>query len=290
MQLWHFVDVSLTMMAILLVVRTIFFAVVSRLIKDWRIRKWLSKPDQQLPKHEDELCESIWYTLVYTVLLGWGLLALQETSSAWYNGEFLWARADGHQAYDFHNDIAGHDMARLYLFFQVAFFAHELISLFFLTVTKKDWVVQATHHIVTCVILTLSMSMGQHRVSLLTLIIHDISDVFMWLAKTTKYIVEISATPQKDGLVTVFFVIFATSFFYARFFLLPINVIIPSLSLWRQHTETVAEIACMVGLIVLQCLHVIWGYMILQIVYQKVWLGRDIDDVRSIDKRQHKSK
>ena len=292
MDLWHFADVSLAMMAVLLVARTVFFAVVSGVIKDARVRRWLKRPSQRLPKHEDQLCESIWYTLVYGVLLTWGLLALRETSAAWYEGEFLWARADGRQAHDFHTDVAGHDVARLYLFFQVAFFAHELISLFFLTVEKKDWLVQATHHVVTCILLTLSMSMGFHRVSLLTLLIHDVSDVFMWLAKATKYMVEMSAaSPHRDdALVSVFFVIFATSFYYARFFLLPMNVIVPSLTLWRHHSQSAARIVCMAGLVILQCLHVVWGYMILQIVYRKVWLGRDIDDVRSIDKREHKSK
>ena len=272
-----------------LVVGLLIRYVISSLVRRARFERTIREPDNKtIPKNESQLVESIWYCIVYLTLLSWGVMALQETSPRWYEGEFLWARADGVVAHDFMYDVAGHPIAQLYLLFQVAFFVQELISLLFLSVPKKDWIVQAIHHVVTCIILSLSLFSGYQRVALLTLLIHDISDVFMWLAKASKYALEMFINHDDHPIVTVFFVIFATSFFYARFFLLPINVILPTL---RESLRFYRPIhaTCTTGLVILQCLHIVWGVMILRIVYQKVWLGKELEDVRQIDRRQEKS-
>lgn len=293
----QFVSKVLRSLAVQLSAGMCFRFIVREQVRRNRFKRTVAEPDNKsIPTNVNELVESQWYTLIYGVLCAMGILALLETSQSWYDGEVLWARSDGTTAHSYNMDIVGHPTADLYLHFQVAFFLQELIALLFLAVPKKDWIVQAIHHVVTCIILSLSLLTGYHRVALLTLLFHDISDVFMWMAKMTKFSYEMFHSNRGNNdddnnnsrFVTALFVVFAISFFYARFFLLPINVIWPTLrESLRLYRPTHA--ICTTGLLILQCLHFMWGYMILKIVYRKLWLGKDLKDVRKIDCRQQKN-
>lgn len=84
----------------------------------------------------------------------------------------------------------------------------------------KDKLIMTTHHIVTILLISISYVLCQHRIGLVVLAIHDMSDVVLEGSKCLKYL-------KFDRIVNVGFAIFASTFFLTRLIALPYFVLRP---------------------------------------------------------------
>ena len=143
-------------------------------------------------------------------------------------------------------------------------------------VTRSDAVEMIIHHITTLLLLILSHISNLHHIGCITLILHDISDVFLESAKCCNYI---SKTPPNkmvfgqisDGL----FAIFAITFFITRLILFPILCVYPLVmqsTIYMNGTSVLYYILSSLY-IVLLCLHVFWFYLIAKMIYKLLTTG-----------------
>ncbi|KPP58587.1 hypothetical protein Z043_123573 [Scleropages formosus] len=140
---------------------------------------------------------------------------------------------------------------------------------------RQDFKEQIIHHVVTVLLIGFSYCGNYVRVGTLVMLIHDSSDFLLESAKMFNY-----AGWQRtcDAL----FVIFATVFLVTRLVVFPNRIL---------HTTLVLSMeffAPFFGyyffnflLLVLQALHVFWGYLILRMIYKFVFLGKVERDERS---------
>ena len=143
-------------------------------------------------------------------------------------------------------------------------------------VTRSDAVEMIIHHITTLLLLILSHISNLHHIGCITLIIHDISDVFLESAKCCNYI---SKTPPNkmvfgqisDGL----FAIFAITFFITRLILFPILCVYPLVMQSTIYMNGTSILYYMLSslYIVLLCLHVFWFYLIAKMIYKLLTTG-----------------
>lgn len=139
---------------------------------------------------------------------------------------------------------------------------------------RKDFWQMFIHHVLTLVLIALSFICNLHRVGSLVLFVHDCADIFLEGAKSLKY-----ANLQKACDIT--FGIFTLTWIVTRLMLYP--RIIYSTSIEAPRILPMYPVYYIFNslLIALLVLHLIWTYMILQIVVQTIRAGQMEGDVRS---------
>jgi sphingoid base N-palmitoyltransferase len=139
---------------------------------------------------------------------------------------------------------------------------------------RKDFWQMFVHHVLTLVLIALSFICNLHRVGSLVLFVHDCADIFLEAAKSLKY-----ANLQKACDIT--FGIFTLTWIVTRLMLYP--RIIYSTSIEAPSILPMYPVYYIFNslLIALLVLHLIWTYMILQIVVQTIRAGQMEGDVRS---------
>jgi sphingoid base N-palmitoyltransferase len=139
---------------------------------------------------------------------------------------------------------------------------------------RKDFWQMFVHHVLTLVLIALSFICNLHRVGSLVLFVHDCADIFLEGAKSLKY-----ANLQKACDIT--FGIFTLTWIVTRLMLYP--RIIYSTSIEAPRILPMYPVYYIFNslLIALLVLHLIWTYMILQIVIQTIRAGQMEGDVRS---------
>ena len=130
------------------------------------------------------------------------------------------------------------------------------------------------HHVLTLTLIALSWICNLHRIGSLVLLVHDCADIFLEAAKSLKY-----ANLQKA--CDIIFGIFTVTWVVTRLMLYP--RIIYSSSVEAPQILPMYPVYYIFNslLMALLVLHLIWSYMILQIVIQTIRVGQMDGDVRS---------
>ncbi|KCV72179.1 hypothetical protein H696_01581 [Fonticula alba] len=129
------------------------------------------------------------------------------------------------------------------------------------------------HHAVTIFLIVLSLSIGFYRVGVLVMVLHDLSDPFMEIAKLFVYV-------GRESISAVFFVAFTLAFFITRLVLFPGFVLRSTLleaSFFLKVGHGYVIFNCLLA--ILQALHVFWFYLIMKIVVRTL-LGNPMSDIR----------
>jgi ceramide synthetase len=217
--------------------------------------------------------ESVWYCLLHTSSFLWGMAILNyedwplETKYFWIN-------------YPFHPFSV---FFRIYYIFEVSFYIHQAIILFFFDYKRKDYYELVTHHLVTIALIGISFILRHFRIGLVILLIHDASDIFLYLAKIFHYLQRVKHTDLTFGT-------FAFVFLITRLFLFPyvvysifwepqiyhdnIDRFWPQIIFWKSALST------------LQILHVIWFIMISRMIILAFRKGQVQGDIRSDDETE----
>lgn len=139
---------------------------------------------------------------------------------------------------------------------------------------RKDFWQMFVHHVLTLTLIALSWICNLHRIGSLVLLVHDCADIFLEAAKSLKY-----ANLQKA--CDIIFGIFTVTWIITRLMLYP--RIIYSSSVEAPQILPMYPVYYIFNslLMALLVLHLIWSYMILQIVIQTIRAGQMEGDVRS---------
>lgn len=225
----------------------------------WRYRRAQDKPPTLV-----KFCECSWRCLYYTCIFIYGLYILWDKSWFW-NVRYCWLDNYPHQSLT--NDVWWYYMISMAFYWSLTFTQ-------FIDVKRKDFWQMFAHHIITILLLTLSWIYNCYRFGSLILIVHDCADIFLEIAKLTKY-----ATYQKvcDATFAFFTVIWiATRLGYFPRILYGIIVEAP-----QDIPVFPAYYIFSTLLSLLLCLHIGWTYLILKIAHRAIKFGEMQGDIRS---------
>eukprot|EP00475_Leptophrys_vorax_P032970 TRINITY_DN51492_c0_g1_i1.p1 TRINITY_DN51492_c0_g1~~TRINITY_DN51492_c0_g1_i1.p1 ORF type:complete len:313 (-),score=28.11 TRINITY_DN51492_c0_g1_i1:215-1153(-) len=165
------------------------------------------------------------------------------------------------------------------------FYAYSIFALIFWETRRKDFGVSMTHHVSSVLLIAISYIFRFGRLCSVMVAVHDASDVFLELAKLSKYV-------NLETCATVNFLIFAASWAWLRLWWYPRNIIYSS-SYEVLHLVVVKELILKgpyiyymfnFMLILLFVLHVYWWVLIARVIQKQLWTAGTVEgDVRSDD-------
>ncbi|VUZ40460.1 unnamed protein product [Hymenolepis diminuta] len=176
----------------------------------------------------------------------------------------------------------------LYMF-QIGYYVHSFYATIRLDVKRKDTYVILIHHVLTIALLSFSFFAKFHRIGLMVLFLHDISDVILELGK---FLIALRSNYPEyastlEHVANFLFAIFVLSWFYLRIYLFPIKVIYGTTwGVYLTHLDREAYFFLFFNamLVSLYFLHIYWSYFIV-VMLVKIAMGRmpKIEDERDFD-------
>ncbi|KAJ2836328.1 Sphingosine N-acyltransferase lag1 [Coemansia erecta] len=220
--------------------------------------------------------EQGWLVVYYIISNTVGMYVM-STQPHWLNTRHFWIDyPEGHRQMS--------SLMKSYYLVQMGFWFQQIFVLL-IEERRKDFVVMATHHIVTCNLLGWSLYMNYTRIGNAILCCMDFSDIFLSSTKCLRYL-----KLEKTSVVS--FVVFIFTWVYTRHYLyIKIMYSIYSESLtylpvdnWdpkngSYYTRNVLfNFSILLG--ILQLLIIYWFALVLRIVYRIIFLS-NLEDSRS---------
>jgi len=157
---------------------------------------------------------------------------------------------------------------------ELAYHVQSLIFQFLLP-KRADFLEMFLHHLLTIFLISFSYLNNYIKIGTLVLLVHDISDIFSYLIKS-------SMDSQKKYLILTSYLLLLASWGYGRLFLFPFYIIYSTLFESLQYLDK----AHMNGwgffnlfLVGLLCLHIYWYSMFLQIGFKFANSGKMQDTI-----------
>lgn len=218
--------------------------------------------------------ESAWKCLLYTFLTCISTYALRN-ETFWRNTTEFWTGCENSLPCKYE---ASSEMNFAYAV-DMAYYAYAIPYLLVFEEKRNDFWATFWHHVATVILIGYSFALGWTKVGLVIMILHDVCDPFLELAKIAKY-------ANQEALTNTFFILFVMVWCWMRMVYFPFWVN------WSVLFEGY-EIAVGVGnklafphyqilaglLVFLQCLQAFWTYFIVKIAWNAVMHGSS-DDVR----------
>jgi len=232
-----------------------------RKVTNWFIRK----RNYNRPDLIKKFSEASWRFMFYCFAFSFGISILYQSPWFWDNIE-CW------------NDYPRQSLwpsVHYYYMIEGGFYLSLAFSLMS-DVKRKDFQQQVIHHLATLFLITFSYVANFVRVGSLVMAIHDISDIFLELAKCFVY--------AKWKVADDIFTIFAIVFIISRIFVFPYCVLHTTLvkSMWL-YSPYPGYFFFNILLIILQCLHIFWAYIIISMAIRMARVGKLEKDARSDD-------
>ncbi|XP_043985347.1 ceramide synthase 2-like isoform X2 [Gambusia affinis] len=230
-----------------------------------KIQTWFRhRRNQDKPSNTKKFCEASWRFLFYLVSFATGLASLIGTPWFWDHKE-CWRGYPKQPVADAHY---------WYYILELSFYFSLLLSVS-VDVKRKDFKEQVVHHIATIFLIGFSYAANYVRVGTLVMLVHDSSDFLLESAKMFHYAVW---TTTCDSL----FVVFAVVFLVTRLVVFPCRIVHTTMVVSRDFFQPFFGYYFFnVLLLVLQCLHIFWAYLILRMLYKFVFTGKVERDERS---------
>jgi len=265
---------------ILFVVSFLRYVILSLLLKPLAT---LACPNNDMTIRK--FCEASWRMILYGTACIYGVYTFffkPSNYSQWlYDSELFWK--------DWPNHEVTEEMTYLYALY-FGLYLHQVIYIFEDTKTT-DFLALFFHHIITLVIVLASWNVFFTRVGSFTMILHDVSDVFLEIAKCFNY-AKIKH-PRLGMGADIAFLIFAITFFWLRLGVFPMRVLYSSIFSACAHV-TCAEpptvynctgepvYAGFIALLIsLQLLQIFWGWKIVKVI-GTVLSGHTLEDPREM--------
>lgn len=171
-----------------------------------------------------KLVENLWYVCYYPTL---SLIAWYLLSGASF---FPWNSVGFWNEFPNFGDWTAHPSWYYYYALQLGFYLQGLVALVSFETKRKDFTELMLHHVVTILLIVLSYCASHHRLGLNVLIVHDLSDVLLYLAKVMHYMDKYGRVLRKifNALTQIIFISFALLFAWSRNYVFPNFIILPS--------------------------------------------------------------
>merc|ERR1712032_1635669 len=154
---------------------------------------------------------------------------------------------------------------------------------------RKDFMEMMIHHVVTVVIIYVSYVYGWNRVGCVTMLLLDLADVPLHIAKLCKYTAEATKKRGWQFMADRMFECFVVVFVVTR-------LVMYGYVCWSAHVEAsryfpkgLPEWTCVVLLYSLYFLQVYWFHLIIKVAV-RLWNGMPTADVRSDDEEESSKK
>lgn len=156
------------------------------------------------------------------------------------------------------------------LFYYSLSFGYYLHQILVGETWKKDYFQIMIHHIATLFLLGLSFYFNFTQIGSLILLLHDVADPFLELAKIFNYL-------QYKSVAEFVFFIFSFVFFVTRILIFPFYLI---MEIWMLETKEETKNIFLFLLLTLYCLHILWFSTIVKMMV-KFFQGTLKNDDRS---------
>ena len=225
-----------------------------------------------------KLHENLWYSIWHSMSFCGNLIMLLR--SKWFLD--LICRYELHHLYYDVNKHSFEPNGRFYYLCSLGFWTSCMLFLCIETI-RKDFTQMILHHSITIGLMTLSFIYNYHRFGLLVLLLHDVVDVFLYIAKCMSY-------KKYTKCADISFALFAAAFFLARLVLYPVYCIYPAFySMWVSYGSTDAILPYILP-VMLACLYglqVRWWLMIWNMIGSMKVGGRHVEkDCRSDEEKE----
>ncbi len=169
---------------------------------------------------------------------------------------------------------------------QLGWYIQSLVTHYTLDTQKADDLVMVFHHVLTIVLMFTSIKVGYIEYGLLVLFSMDICDVFLEFVRALRL-----CASSSDVIETLVFlplpiswVLFRIVFYWKRI-LAHSLLYVPTMVGWA-HSHLYYPFNAM--LLILLAMNLYWFFLIMRIAYQKVVLGKTLEDTREKKSRKVK--
>ncbi|EGC32326.1 hypothetical protein DICPUDRAFT_98903 [Dictyostelium purpureum] len=231
--------------------------------------------------YSDRFLENGWYSFYYLTFFIFGTYVYSKETWSIFPTMNIWL---GWPIQPFK------PLFRYYYLLELSFYIHCTIALSFET-KRKDFYQMLTHHVSTFFLVAASYWYRYHRIGIAILWLHNISDIFLYSAKSLNYVCKTTKNNYKLYLFAeTMFVLFVISFFVMRLVFLPFALIRSTL-FEASYVSIFFPLfyPTNVCLVTLEILHMFWFYLIIKIIYNKFFKKENFDDIRS-DSDEEESK
>lgn len=229
-----------------------------------QIERWFRnrrKSDQ--PDTTQKFCETAFRCIFYTVMLCYGVWCLWDKPWLW-DIRYCW--------YDYPYHTVPTDVWCYYMM-ELSFYWSLSISQFF-DVRRKDFLEMMIHHNATILLMMFSWTDHFTRIGTLVMILHDMADPFLELAKMFRYVNYQRTCDSIFGIFSLVWVI-------TRCGIYPAHILYSTLYDAKWYIEFFSAYYIFNFLLVtLQILHVVWTYFLFKAIHKAVTVG-GVDDKRS---------
>jgi sphingoid base N-stearoyltransferase len=80
------------------------------------------------------------------------------------------------------------DDITLIYFIECGFYLHSVYATLFMDAKRKDFLVMIIHHVLTMVLITVSYATRYHKIGLMVIFVHDITDILLEFTKCNVYL------------------------------------------------------------------------------------------------------
>jgi ceramide synthetase len=77
---------------------------------------------------------------------------------------------------------------RILYFIECGFYLHSIYATLYMDVKRKDNFVMLLHHVLTMTLITVSYATRYHKIGLLVLFVHDVTDILLEFTKLNVYL------------------------------------------------------------------------------------------------------
>ncbi|CAF4253937.1 unnamed protein product [Rotaria sp. Silwood2] len=163
---------------------------------------------------------------------------------------------------------------KLMYFIQCGFYLHSVYGTLYMDYKRKDFYVMLLHHVVTMALIFVSYATRYHKIGLLVLYVHDITDIWLELTKALHYLgsrEDGRQYPIWETAASGCFIMFTFCWFLFRLYWYPMKVLYSAgvVTAYRAYDKGCGLYAFFNGLLwILLGLNIYWLYFILQFLFR----------------------
>ncbi|CAF1002723.1 unnamed protein product [Adineta ricciae] len=229
--------------------------------------------------NKNKFPESAWKCLFYTCTWSFNIYLLSYRYDYFQEPYLIWDDWAPGMPVPF-------DIQIMY-FVQCGFYLHSIYGTLCMDYKRKDFYAMLLHHVLTMTLIFVSYATRYHKIGLLVLFVHDITDIWLELAKVLHYLFLRKGgrkCPRWETAANVCFVMFLLSWFLFRLYWYPIKVLYSTgvVTAHRAYDKGCGLYGFFNSLLwILCCLNIYWLYFILQLLFRVLSGSSDgLEDTR----------
>ncbi|CAF3032443.1 unnamed protein product [Rotaria socialis] len=210
--------------------------------------------------------ESAWKCFFYTCTWSYCVYLLHYRYTFFHEPHLIWDDWSPGMTVPF--DI------RLMYFVQCGFYLHSIYATLYMDYKRKDFYVMLLHHVVTMTLIFVSYATRYHKIGLLVLFVHDITDIWLELTKFLHYLGSRQngrEYPMWETAASCCFIVFTFCWFLFRLYWYPMKVLYTTgvTTAYRAYDKGCGLYGFFNGLLwILLGLNIYWLFFILQFLFR----------------------